>query len=572
MKDFEYRRVGRPQMKRITVAEHLFMHIKNAGVQRIFGVPGDFSLGMLDILDRTRILDWTGCATEVGAAYCADGYARAQGLGVVLTTFGVGELSAAVAISGSTVEDVGVLHIVAAPPLAAFKGRTPLHHSFADGDLLRFKRVAEELHDGVFDATQLEPLDAVRAAIRHWCSTKRTTYLLLPQDSATSSPDVDFSPVFTTQEALAEQADHLIAEFAAAYPRAVLVLGNVAQRHGIESLVPELVKKRHSVAVLPNAKGLVDESEASYIGVYNGKLSPSHVRDQVEGSAGRILVGCTIADTTTGGLSHRFDPKSTLILDAQAISWDDRSVEASIFAAAECWIKVASAPTRALVSRRAARGGHDVNAGLNPLDQESMWMILSQRMPKNGRLFAETGSSHYGALDSPFPADTVFECACLWSAIGYALPAALGASLSESPRRVLAVIGDGAAQMTVNELGLIDRYAANPIFVLVDNRGYTVERVIRGERADYNDVAAWHWPDIPRALGAGSAMTVLCDTVASFASALDNAYADDGRAHFLVVRLGRHDATASLLRMGAFLRAKNGLPSLEEALEKSWSP
>lgn len=58
---------------------------------------------------------WVGCANELNAAYAADGYARVSGVGALLTTFGVGELSAINGIAGSYAEYVPVLHIVGAP-------------------------------------------------------------------------------------------------------------------------------------------------------------------------------------------------------------------------------------------------------------------------------------------------------------------------------------------------------------------------------------------------------------------------------------------------------------------------
>lgn len=47
-------------MCKITLVEHLYLLIKDAGVDRMFGVPGDFSLGMLDVLESTQILKWVG--------------------------------------------------------------------------------------------------------------------------------------------------------------------------------------------------------------------------------------------------------------------------------------------------------------------------------------------------------------------------------------------------------------------------------------------------------------------------------------------------------------------------------
>jgi|GEM_PF-5067943 len=555
-------------MKKFTIVEHLYKHIREVGVKTIFGVPGDFSLAMLDILESSNALRWIGCATELGAAYCADGYARANGLGVVLTTFGVGELSAATAIAGSTAEDVGVLHIVATPPTNALNVGSPLHHSFADGDLQRFQRVAQEIHNKTFTVTENNPLKTIKEAIHYWRTKASTTYIMLPQDIAVKESDNDFLPTPPLYEHISPNASKLISEFINKYPNAIAILGNVAQRRGVRELTPGLAEKNIPVAVLPNAKGIVNETDSNYIGIYNGKLSSPSLKNRAEGPSGRVLIGCTLADTTTGGLSHIFSSKNTLIIDAHTVSWNSRFENAPIKQAFIHWLSCSTpfAEEHATHHKESERFSKiDPQAALT---QKSMWTILTQKMPEHVRIFAETGSPHYGALDSIFANDTVFECASIWSAIGYALPASLGASLSESTRRVVSVIGDGAAQMTANEFGLVDRYGANPVILILDNDGYTVERIIRGEKAAYNDVAQWQWRQLPATLGAKSARTTVCINSASFAESLSEAFKDESRAHVIIVPLDKYDATTSLLTMGKFLRAKAKLPSLEQSLSE----
>ena len=64
------------------------------------------------------------------------------------------------------------------------------------------------------------------------------------------------------------------------------------------------------------------------------------------------------------------------------------------------------------------------------------------------------------------------------------------------------LIGDGAAQLTVQEVGAFAREGLAPVVVVVNNDGYTVERAIHGESAYYNDIVGWRWTDLPRVLGA----------------------------------------------------------------------
>jgi pyruvate decarboxylase len=88
--------------KQITIADYLLERLAELGVGTMFGVPGDFNLGFLDYVEDHPTIQWAGNCNELNAAYAADGYARVKSgsIGVVTTTFGVGELSAMNGIAG----------------------------------------------------------------------------------------------------------------------------------------------------------------------------------------------------------------------------------------------------------------------------------------------------------------------------------------------------------------------------------------------------------------------------------------------------------------------------------------
>lgn len=87
----------------------------------------------------------------------------------------------------------------------------------------------------------------------------------------------------------------------------------------------------------------------------------------------------------------------------------------------------------------------------------------------------------------------------LWGSIGYSLPAAFGAQTAAPERRVILITGDGAAQLTIQEIGSMLRDGQTPVILVLNNDGYTVERAIHGEKQRYNDIASWNWTQIPRA-------------------------------------------------------------------------
>ena len=73
------------------------------------------------------------------------------------------------------------------------------------------------------------------------------------------------------------------------------------------------------------------------------------------------------------------------------------------------------------------------------------------------------------------------------------MPALLGALLAAPQRRQILCIGDGSFQVTAQELSTILRHNLKPIIILINNDGYTVERMILGENATYNDINMWRY-------------------------------------------------------------------------------
>lgn len=128
-----------------TVADYLLDRLAGCGIGHLFGVPGDYNLQFLDHVIDHPTLRWVGCANELNAAYAADGYARMSGAGALLTTFGVGELSAINGIAGSYAEYVPVLHIVGAPCSAAQQRGELMHHTLGDGDFRHFYRMSQAI-------------------------------------------------------------------------------------------------------------------------------------------------------------------------------------------------------------------------------------------------------------------------------------------------------------------------------------------------------------------------------------------------------------------------------------------
>ena len=120
------------------IGDFLLRRLEEAGVRHLFGVPGDYNLELLQQLQDSGALKWIGTCNELNASYAADGYARLNGLGVLLVTNGVGALSAINGVGGSYSEHVPVICIAGSIPLRSIDRGLGMHHTMADGSYDHF--------------------------------------------------------------------------------------------------------------------------------------------------------------------------------------------------------------------------------------------------------------------------------------------------------------------------------------------------------------------------------------------------------------------------------------------------
>src|SRR5574344_1852602 len=122
------------------VADYLIKTLVKLGVTEYFGLPGDYNFNILYAIEDNKDAEWIGCTNELNAGYAADGYARLKGYGAVVTTYGVGELSAMNAVAGSFAENIPVIHIVGIPKTQAIEKNALIHHNFQIPDYHAFER------------------------------------------------------------------------------------------------------------------------------------------------------------------------------------------------------------------------------------------------------------------------------------------------------------------------------------------------------------------------------------------------------------------------------------------------
>lgn len=513
--------------KAYTVADYLLDRLAECGVDRIFGVPGDFTLQFLDHVDAHPAIRWTGSANELGAGYAADGYARVRGLGVVSTTFGVGELSALNAIAGAYAEHVPVLSLVGAPTTAVQAAARPTHHSLGDGDFLHTLRMTSEVTvaaEQLDPATATEQIDRVLATI---LAHSRPGYLSVPADIGELPCDPPAAPLPVLEETTEPEALRAFTDAARGFlgdARPVVLADILVHRSRAEEQLENLLRRgRLRYASMLWGRRVIDESHDDYIGLYTGAASAPEVAAEIESAERLITAGVVFTDLTSGFFSQRVSDERRIDLHPHtAIVGMERfegvRMRDALDALAEI-LAVGDVEPRLVrdMVPAAAPAEND-----EPLTQETLWQAVASALREDDVLLADQGTSFYGIAVHEMPEDVLFLGQPLWASIGWALGATVGAAAGARGRRTVLLTGDGAAQLSAAELSTMLRLRLPVLMIVVDNDGYTVERAIHGPDRAYNDIALWDWTALPAALGAtpGSVQTFRAGSTRDLLAAL----------------------------------------------------
>jgi pyruvate decarboxylase len=226
----------------ISLGAYIFYRLREIGISHILGCPGDFNLNLLDHLYTVPGIKWIGTCNELNAAYAADGYARVRGIpSALITTYGVGELSAINGVAGAYSEHVPIIHIVGTTSRLARKDRIMIHHTLReDWDHDTFQKMSEPVRSAsaflLRDSTFTKDVDEV---LEKCVRSRRPVYLYVPMDV----PDilVDSKPLEKPldleirNEGSEDQEDAIVEEIIAALKKSqnpTVLVDVLAQRYG----------------------------------------------------------------------------------------------------------------------------------------------------------------------------------------------------------------------------------------------------------------------------------------------------------------------------------------------------
>ncbi len=513
--------------------------LRRAGVTHAFGVPGE---SFLEVLDAFYDAPPRFVATrhEGGAAFAALGFAKLSGqVGVCLGTRAVGASNLAIGLHAARHDSVPVLALVGQVP-RPFRGR----EAFQELDLVavfaRYCKWAAEIDD----AARVPEL--VERALRVARSGRPgPVFLALPEDMLQEAAQMTFgevTPAAPPQPDPAALGELLRALLAAERP-AILAGGGILASPGAYELLVRFAEaaelpvftawRRHDS--FPNDHRL-------YLGSA-GLGQPAVVWERLRASDVLLAIGTRLQQLATQGYTVPTRATRVLLVDVEPATGTGVAVSRSLVADAAAALRALLAalpdPVPGVGGRRERNAADRAaylaatrpqRAAVRPgtVDQMAIVEGLSEVLPPETIVASDAGN-FYGWLGRYYRFRRPFTYLGPTSgAMGFGLPAAIGAKLARPAAPVVCLAGDGGYLMTLQELETAVRCRAPVVSIVLDNRLYGTIR-LQQERHHPGRVVGTELatPDLARVAEAFGARGFRVSEEAQFVPALREALAAD---------------------------------------------
>lgn len=478
-----------------TAAALLVQSLAKHGVKRVSTVAGESYLAVLDALLDHQEINVITCRQEGGAAFMAESWGKTEGQpGICFVTRGPGACNASIGVH-TAMQDSSPMILFMGQVARKDKGREAFQEISVPAVFGSLAKWATEIDD---------PAD-IPATIKRAFETALSgrpgpVVIGLPEDMLVETIDksIGKNDIFIPVPATIEKKDlHALKDLLEKASRPVVLVGGSSwSDKGCHDFMDFANANHLPVASCFRRQDLFHHNNDCYIGELGTGPNPELVKRIREDSDLILMIGNRFDEITTQGytLPDLESPKShqTLIhiYPDQAelgrihkAHLDIKAAPDEAAAALAAHIRVDSRPRigwkndlRAMYENWSAIDRHKLHRW-NGADMTAIFAFLRDHLPKDTVITTDAGNFSGWAQRYLRYGRSGRLLAPVCGAMGYAVPAAVGAAIATPGRTVLGICGDGGFMMNGQEMATAMHHGAAPIILLCNNNMYGTIRM-----------------------------------------------------------------------------------------------
>lgn len=483
-------------MRKIFGSEAIVKCLEREGIEMVFGIPGLYNMPIFDALYRHPTIKVITVRHEQGAAFMADGYARASGKSAAIIPLpGPGLTNAMTGIGEAFYDSSPMLVLV-----------TQVNRDFIDKD-------AGLLHEMTNQYEMLAPLTKHGERIRSGDEISevfhramkvlrngrpRPVQIEIPRDIQVEL--VDWSDEYETLEPETEEAAHPSGD---QIERAVTALlqaerplifagGGTISSGASEVLVRLAERIGAPVLMTGMGAGVIPSDHPLACGV--SWIASADIRPLINACDALLAVGTRFNE----GMTHGWDlplPKTTIRIDVDAaeiernIPMDQKLVgdARSVLIALDQLLEDQGLNRAGVVDPVLETARLEYRKALTTkLGSTAPWMKALRDASPRDTIFSCDMSLFWANMLGIFPAYEPRTMLFPWGfgTLGFGLPEAIGAKFSKPETPVVAICGDGAFLFTGTELATAVQYKLGIPIIIPNNDAYGMIKVQQRDQYD----------------------------------------------------------------------------------------
>ena len=501
------------------------------GVRAVFGIPGTHGLALIDALHDAPEIRRITTRHEQGAAFMADGYARASGkVGVCLTPTGPGAVNSLTAMATAYADSSPVLNIFSQIPTAHIgRGKGYLHE------------VLDQL--GMFSqstgwSARAESVEAIPWLVREAMGRMRSgrhrpAALELPKDVLDATGDAPvLSPAPVLPEPPEEKQLAAAVEALLKASRPVVWAGGGVIAGGASSQLEKLSEALQApVVTTVMGKGSMPEHHPLHIGCL---AQHAAVQDYLAGCDLVLVVGSRLSALDTAEWALKL-PGVLVHVDVDPTEFGrNYPVSIPVVGDAKLVLGQLSRMVTGASGDRPSRAGEvaelrdGVRRYMVSRSHEAVQLVeqVHSAVPNDGIVAYDlTTCAYWGWTLHEVYKPRTYLYPWGFGTLGFGLPAAMGAKVACPEKNVLAVCGDGGFLYTAAELATAVLHGINVVTLVVNDSMFGVLEPQQLARFGRTMMIDLHNPDLVALARSFGAYALRVDRVEEVGPALCEALA-----------------------------------------------
>jgi indolepyruvate decarboxylase len=511
-------------MSSTTVSQYLIQRLSQLGINTLFTVPGENIAPFLRDVEKDKSLRLINSTTEQECAFSADAVGKCSNgkPGCFTVNFGNGSLQVLNAITGSYVEDSPVIFINGAPSMKKYyqtrdggvlRNSRTTYGNWSEIDMFRKVTIQSERIDEAY----LAPFQ-IDQTLTACITRQKPVYLEIPEDiwhlkCPVPQGKIVRRTLYSDELQLERAVKEILHRWNNSKNPLIWAGLEISRFDAVNSFKSLLEKSEAFYTTDLTSKGLINERNEKFVGVYTGKSSSEGTLNAFEKADLILAIGVTLTDIDMLSMSlEDLEGKTIIFVSKNSVKVDHfHASQVSVKDVIDRLVKrIDSKEIKIPISTFSSFTEFDFqfNETSELTYDTAVTHIRQSKLIQNGTVLIGDTSLSVFPLSNVRVGEGQFLSGIGWSSKGYSLGGAVGVHVALKKKPIV-FCGDGCFQSNSQALSTLVQMKADAVIFVFNNQSLNIGQWVMNPKVfkdetpidPWNVISKWGYSTFMEALG-----------------------------------------------------------------------